>query len=110
MSETPTPAAPPANATEARAVLDAKIADRDWGARLVNGDSVANREFHALTTMIADGGDAVDQAIAGIVPGDIPDGGQKRMAETADWMRQRGLSDGVIRQALTDYEVSPAEV
>lgn len=102
--------APPANATEARTVLDARIQDKDWGARFQNGDAAANKEFHDLTAMIAAGGDAVDQAIAGIVPGDIPDAGQKRMAEAATWMRGHGLTNDVIRQSLTDHEVTPQEV
>jgi hypothetical protein len=102
--------APPVNAAEARAVLDARIADKSFGERFLNGNPAANKEFHDLTTMIAAGGDAVDQAIAGIVPGDIPDAGQKRMAEAASWMRERGLSDAVIRQTLTDHEVTPQEV
>jgi len=101
--------AAPANSTEASAKLSTLTADKDWGDRLMAGDANATREFHELTTMIAEGGDNVDQAIAGIVPGDIPDSDQKRMTETAAWMRKRGLSDGVIRQTLTDYEVSPEE-
>jgi hypothetical protein len=102
--------APPANATEARARLDSLTGDKDWGARVMSGDVAANKEFHDLTAMVAAGGDAVDQAIAGIVPGDIPDAGQKRMTEAATWMREHGLSDGVIRQTLTDHEVTPQEV
>ena len=63
--------------------------------------------FHAKIQ--AGGSDVVDMAIAGIVQSDVPDTGQKVMAETAAWMHGHGLSDGVIRQTLTNHEVTPEE-
>ena len=100
----------PATATEARAVLDARIADRAFGERVFAGDVAARAELDALHAKIQAGGsDVVDMAIAGIVQGDVPDTGQKVMAETAAWMHGHGLSDGVIRQTLTNHEVTPEE-
>jgi hypothetical protein len=102
--------APPSNASEASSQLAALAADQEWGSRLLAGHPETNAQFHSLSSIVAKGGDAVDQAIAGIVPGDIPDAGQKRMAEAASWMAERGLSDAVIRQTLTNHEVTPQEV
>jgi hypothetical protein len=104
------PTTPPANATEAQARLSALKNDQDWGGRLMSGDVAASKEFRDLTGIIAAGGDAVEQAIAGIVPGTVHDADQQRMAQAAVWMEERGLRAEVIRQTLTDYEVSPQEV
>jgi hypothetical protein len=102
------PTTPPA--TEAQARLSALKNDQDWGGRLMSGDVAASKEFRDLTGIIAAGGDAVEQAIAGIVPGTVHDADQQRMAQAAVWMEERGLRAEVIRQTLTDYEVSPQEV
>ena len=85
----PAPLAP-ANAAEAWAALDARLADKSWNDRYLNGDVEARKDFEALTQTIAARGDAVDQAIAGIVPGEIKDAGQKQMAEAAAWITSGG--------------------
>src|SRR5437868_1426109 len=106
MTEQPTA---PANATEASSRLSVLAADKIWADKLLSGDPAANKEFGELNSMIAAGADPVDQAIAGTVLGDIPDGDQKRMAEAATWMRGLGLSDDVIRQQLSGHEVTAQE-
>jgi hypothetical protein len=97
---------PPATATAASARLETLKADAGWRDRVMAGDVAAKKELTELTTMIAAGGDAVDQAIAGVAGTDAE---QRQMTEAAAWMRQSGISDGVIKQTLSDYEVSSQE-
>jgi len=56
----------PATASEARALLDAKVQNREWGAAILNGDATAIRELHDLTGKVDSGGDdVVAAAISG---------------------------------------------
>ncbi len=101
--------AAPTNATEAAARLDTLKADSGWGEKFLSGDVATVKEFHDLHAMI-DAGDNVEMALAGITPGgDIPDSGAKLMANTATMLREIGLSDGVVRQALAGEGVPQAE-
>jgi hypothetical protein len=97
----------PASASEARARLDTLTADQKWRERLMSGDVAATKEFHELTGMVAEGGDDVEIAMSGKLP-DVPDADQKLMAGTASWLRELGLSDGVIRETLEGKGVSQA--
>jgi hypothetical protein len=106
-----TPPAPPANAAEARTRLDALIADRDRGARLLSGDHEVNREYRELRAK-ADAPNPADEigaAIAGVEqPGPFQDSGHVQRMHTAAMLKENGISDGAIRQALDpDYEVLP---
>jgi hypothetical protein len=107
-AQQPAPPAPPANAAEASARLGTLTADKAWSDKLLAGDPYAAKEFHALTTMVADGGDNVDRAMTGILP-DVPDSDLKHMSGTADMLRAIGISDGATRQTLSDHEVGQAE-
>jgi hypothetical protein len=102
------PPTPPANAAEASARLDALIADKDRGAKLLAGDPAITKEFHDLTKMVAEGGDHVDRAMAGVLP-DVPDSDLKTMAGTADMLRTLGIEPEAIRQTLENREVTLAE-
>jgi hypothetical protein len=106
MTDTP---APPATATEARTVLDARIQDKDWSARLLNGDIAAKKEMKELTSKIADGGDDV---VAVAMSGKLPDTAttdQRHMAATADLFRSLGIRDAVVTQFLSGHQVSASE-
>jgi hypothetical protein len=94
------PPAPPKNATEARAVLDARMADKDWGGRVFNGEPAANKELHELTAMVAAGGDdTVAVAMTGN-PVFMPNTDMAAMAHTAAWLREMGIRSEVIKEVL----------
>jgi hypothetical protein len=101
--------AAPANATEARARLDARIADGDWGAKLFAGDATANREYRDLVGMaVADGDDVVAAAMNGKLPtGATTD--QRHMAGAAEMFRDLGIRDEVTQQFLSGHQVSAKE-
>jgi len=100
--------APPANAGEAQNRLDALTADKAWSEKLLSGDAATTKEFHDLATMVADGGDHVERALAGNLP-DVPDSKIKTMNGTVAMLRELGIRDEVIRQTLEDHEVTQAE-
>jgi hypothetical protein len=104
-----TPPAPPANATEASARLAALAADKDWSDKLLAGDVGATKEFHQLSELVAAGGSDVDMAMAGVTPSGIPDSSFRLMAASVPWLREMGISDGSIRQLLSDQKVSKEE-
>jgi hypothetical protein len=71
-------------------------------------DPAATKEFHSLTQMVAEGGDHIERALAGVLP-DVPDSDLKTMAGTADMLRTLGIEPEVIRQTLENREVTQAE-
>src|SRR5450432_3411625 len=92
--------APPKTATEARTVLDARQADKEWGARLFAGDPNTNKEFHTLSAMVAAGGDdTVEVAMTGN-PVYMPTTDLHQMASTAAWFRELGIRDEVTSEFL----------
>src|SRR5258705_7158432 len=102
---------PPATAAEARALLDTRIADKSWGAALLAGDVATNAEYRALRAK-ADNPDPADQvavALSGNI-GEMPDSTVKMLAETAASLREIGISEPVIEQALRGHEVSEQEL
>jgi hypothetical protein len=109
MTEAAAPPAAPTNAVEARGRLDTLIADKDWGAKVLSGDTNANRELRDLHNMAAGEDDStITAAMSGNI-GDMPDSSVKLMANTAAMLREMGISDGATRQTLSGYEVSQAE-
>lgn len=109
---TTTTIAPPANAAEARALLDTRIADKDWGAKLLAGNSDVGREFRELSEK-AGGVDPIDAAIAGIVPASengLRDSDAVMRANVATTLRELGIRDAVIRDHMTDRKYTAEEV
>jgi hypothetical protein len=102
------PAAPPANATEAGARLTALSGDKAWSGRLLSGDLTATKEFSDLTTMVAEGGDGVAVAMSGVLP-PAANGEMREMAGLTEFLRDTGITDDVIRQTLSGHEVTQAE-
>ena len=109
---------PPAvqDAQDARARLDLLSRDATWANRLFNGDVAARKEFDDLVAASA-AGDNVDDAIAGIEePAPIFEtttGGQlprRVVNEVIASMRDAGVSDGAIGQALRGDSFSREEV
>jgi len=107
-----TPPSPPATSQEARAVLDTRIADKDWGAKLLSGDAEARREYSELRAKAdaPDPADAVAAAMAGIEQdGPFQDSSHVLMVNMTNMFRELGISDPTIKQTLEGYEVSQEE-
>src|SRR5258708_1090123 len=100
----------PTTATEARAVLDARLADKSWGDRVYAGDIAGNKELRELTTKVAAGGDdVVVAAMSGKLP-DIPTSDERIMAGVADWMRQKGFHEKAIKETIEGKEASAEDL
>jgi hypothetical protein len=112
----PTPVAAPApviptNPTEAIARLEALKADPDWRDKFLAGNSPQAKEYKDLQAVAAKAPDSpVDAAMAGIME-DAPfqKSGHLEMVSATSMFREMGISDAVIRQTLTDQEVTQAE-
>ena len=101
--------APPKNATEARTVLDARVADKAWEGRVFAGDIAANKELRDLTAMVAGGGDdTVTVAMTGN-PVNMPTTELHQMASTAGWFRELGIRDEVTAEFLRGGKVTAQE-
>jgi hypothetical protein len=101
--------AAPANAIKARAVLDTRMADKDWGGRVFNGDVAANKELRDLTAMVAAGGaDTVAVSMNGN-PANMPTTDQAQMAHTTAIFRELGIRDEVTREFLQGKQVTAQE-
>jgi hypothetical protein len=102
------PPAPPANAAEASARLATLTNDKAWGDKLFASDPAATKEFHDLTKMVAEGGDHIDRAMAGVLP-DVPDSDLKHMSGIADMLAALNIRPEVIRETLEQREITQAE-
>jgi hypothetical protein len=104
------PPAPPATPAEARQRLDARLADKQFGARLLAGDAATNTEYRDLQNMAAnvDPNDAVAVAMSGNI-GEMPDSSVKLMANTADMLREIGIKESIIEETLRGHEVTEQE-
>jgi hypothetical protein len=105
--QTPPPAAPPANATEAAARLETLKADGAWRDKFLASDGPALKEYRDLTAMIADGGDDVAAAMSGKLGAANTE--QRHMAATAEMFRGLGIRDEVTSQFLRGEQVTPLE-
>jgi hypothetical protein len=110
------------------AALAACTADPSWAGKLLSGDAATRAEFDQLTRQIAGvssdapGGAARDLApfdplaanarerlplIESVTDGQITMSEQIRVVES---MRQNGMNDVIIREALDDNRAYPAEL
>ena len=100
----------PATATEARATLDTRIADKAFGDRLFAGDAGARKELDTLHAKIhAGGADVVAAAMSGNL-GDVPSSDLRVMAGTADLMRDLGFQPKAIQETLSDAKPTAEDV
>jgi hypothetical protein len=107
-----TPAAPPANAAEARTALDGKMADKQWGARLFSGDAATTTEYRELRAL-ADSPDpahAVARAMSGAGVGEIQNSSDVEMRGMAGYLRERGFNELQVQETLVGREATQAEV
>lgn len=93
-------------AIEARAVLDARIADREFGARVLAGEVEANRELASLHAAIHAGGQDI---VAGVMNGEIASHEQVQMVSVAELFRELGIRDAVTAEFLSGHKVTPEE-
>lgn len=103
---------PRATASDARFQLDARVADREWGARVLNGDVSALRELRELTEISArGGGDVAANVMSGKFgkPGSVENSEHAQIAAAVDHFRKFGVKDDVIAEFLTGEPVSRAD-
>jgi hypothetical protein len=105
----PAPPDKPSTAAEAKARLDHLVRDGEWSKKLDAGDADTHKEFHALTALAADlpPADRLDAALRGEVnPGliETTDADNplttRKLASTVEELREVGLSDDAIREAI----------
>jgi hypothetical protein len=103
----------PATATEARAALNMKIADPEWGARFLKGDGAARRDFDVLTGKVAIGGDDV---VASVMNGTVPTSDHvaqpteiRQMSVAVDMFRDMGIKEEITANFLRGEQVTPDE-
>jgi hypothetical protein len=105
MSDTSTPATP----AEATARLDQLKADPAWRDGFLSGSAEQSRQYAELSALAAKGDrDAkIELAMAGVMS-DAPfqDSGHLQNIAATKMFRELGIRDEVIKQTLTDYEVS----
>lgn len=114
MSEESNLPAPPATPAEAAARLDGLMADPKWASKMLSGNGPEVRELHDLVAKKSSG-DKIDQIIAGTVEPPIFEtlhegqlSTRNVMTSVAD-LREIGLTDAVIRQAIEGKPVPRAE-
>jgi uncharacterized membrane protein len=99
-----------ANAIEARAQLAGRLADNVWGEKLTKGDPTTQREFDDLTTMASRTDDsAIALAMSGSIIGQGPNSDVRVMAGLAGMLREIGIPEPAIAQALKGDGVSEQE-
>jgi hypothetical protein len=107
-----TPAAPPANAAEARTVLDARMGDKAWGAKLFAGDVATTTEYRDLRALInnPDPADSVTVAMSSQDLGMLPNAAAVELRGAAGYLREMGLNDVQVRETLEGKEPTAEEV
>jgi hypothetical protein len=110
----PAPSATPTDAIGARARLDALTADPSFSQAFFSGDQNARAEFGRLTAQVANGNPTQD-ALAGAKPAEfeVTVGGElnsRNRADAVSGLRELGLDDNSVLQAIEGGAVSPQEV
>lgn len=115
----PPPSATPADTAGAQARLDALVKDANWAKSYWEGNPAARREFSELTQKIANGNPTADALNA--KPDAKPDGpameytvggelSSRNRADAVAGLRQLGLDDATVTQALDGAPVSAQEL
>jgi hypothetical protein len=113
----PPPPLKPADAQDARARLDKLSADKSFADRLFAGDIAARKEFDELVAASAAGDDVGDrianiQEPAPLFETTSSQSGQmnrRDLASIVDTLRDAGLRDEVVAEALNGGKVTRAE-
>jgi hypothetical protein len=94
---------------EARTQLAGLMTNKDWGAKLIGGDANTVQQYRGLIDMAARTDDStIAAAMSGSI-GEMPDSQTKVMADTANMLREIGIPEGAIGQALKGDGVSEQE-
>jgi hypothetical protein len=112
----PPPPLIPQDAQDARATLERLSRDKSWADALFNGNVATRKQFDELVAKAASG-DTVGDAVAGIVEpavplfettanGELP---RRHVEGTIAALRDAGLSDGAIEQAVNLPPISRTE-
>ncbi len=113
LAPSPAPPAPnlPSTAAEAATRINELKADTAWRDRYLAGGLVEKREITSLQEMLnkSDNPD-VDKAMAGVLDdGPFQRSEHMQMIGAAGWLRENGVKDEVIREALAGKEITQAE-
>jgi hypothetical protein len=110
---------PPATATtpaEAQARMDALTQNQEWRDKLFAGDVATRSEFDTLTKLQADAADRVANVMAGkteppVMEMTTPEHplSTHDLASSVETLREAGIGDEAIRQALNGDPVSAEE-
>jgi hypothetical protein len=100
----------PKTPADASARLATLQADKTFTDRLLAGGIAERKEWDSLLSL-ASSGDKVDAAVSmpGGVANSVPDSELRQLASTAADLRELGLPDEVVRQALSGAPVSAEE-
>lgn len=112
----PPPPLAPATAADAARRLEILSKDKAWADRLFAGDVAANKEFKELNALAASGDDTADliagtatlqQPFETTIDGQLP---RRVVADVVSSLRELGLSDGSIGEALNGGKFTSAEL
>lgn len=108
----PAPPAPPSTPAEATTLLTQRMADRTWSDAVLAGKHDQVKEWKELHALAAEGDENLDVtlAVAGLSkPVGYTTSSDIEMRGTASHLREIGLDDAVIKQALLGQPVSKTE-
>lgn len=108
MTDIGTPA-PPTTPGEAAARLDQLKSDPTWRDGFLSGSGPQGREYQELSALAAKA-DKVDLAMAGVmVDSPFQDSSHIQMVGATKMFRELGIRDEVIKETLSNHEVSQQE-
>jgi hypothetical protein len=108
----------PETAAAASEKLTTLQADKAWTGKLLAGDAAVTQEWNGLHERVHRGDDEAKEAksladrVAAAMTGDqrsLSDPEAKQMNSTAAMLREIGIRDEVVTQALSGHEVTKAE-
>src|SRR4051812_6291046 len=99
--------APPTTPDAARATLEARVADKGWGAKLLANDAPTLAEFESLTKIAsADPGAIAAAKAASPAVGDEPKTAEE-IAEANARERDESMSAAIVDDARSRFDLSP---
>jgi hypothetical protein len=84
--------------------LARRYGDPEWRGKLQAADGATRKEFDELATKAAEA-DPVEAVMTGALP-EVVNSEQRLMAHTASYLREIGLSEAVVREAISDQSTT----